>query len=238
MQKFLLIYLIALVNFLPAHAAQLQDSRIKSLVYHPDHIVKIYGTTFITTQIIFNQDESIVDVQNGDAAAWYVHINKNVAHILNIKPTIVDSDTDMSVVTTDSQNQVRRYYFNLVSNKQTPQEYITYAIKFIYPAAKNSYPTVGNKQKNYNYNYTFNGCNTIKPKKVFDDGVFTYFEFATEVEIPAIFAVDNPQGEEALVNSTMNNGYLVVKRLSPQFTLRAGSHCVASLFNEGNQHGT
>ncbi len=49
--------------------------------------------------------------------------------------------------------------------------------------------------------------------------------------IPAIFAVDNRLGKEAVVNYRREGDYLIVQQLSPQFTLRADRYHVASVFN-------
>ncbi len=68
------------------------------------------------------------------------------------------------------------------------------------------------------------------PLHVFDDGTFTYFELRKNQAVPAIFAVDDSQGKEAVVNSRREGNYMVVQRLAPQFTLRNGG-TVASVFN-------
>jgi type IV secretion system protein VirB9 len=82
----------------------------------------------------------------------------------------------------------------------------------------------------HNADYRFSGNKQIMPLHVFDDGRFTYFELRPNQPAPAIFAVDNKQGKEAVVNTRRQGSYLVVQRLAPQFTLRNGG-TVASVFN-------
>jgi type IV secretion system protein VirB9 len=63
------------------------------------------------------------------------------------------------------------------------------------------------------------------PTTVFDDGRFTYFEFAGRREIPAIFA-HGSDGEPSRVNWHMQPPYIVVQRLARRFTLRLGGAIV------------
>jgi len=64
-----------------------------------------------------------------------------------------------------------------------------------------------------------------------DDGQSTYFAFGPDEDLPAIFAVD-PDGGEAVVNSHMFDGYIVVDRIAPGFVLRRGSE-VTKVYNDG-----
>lgn len=122
----------------------------------------------------------------------------------------------------------------------------TYTLKFVYPEderrklkaqlnkkklSKKSILSKNKKPGKYNWNYSFNGDKSIMPAHVFDDGVFTYLELRNNQEVPAVFAIDNRLGEEALVNASRQGQYLVIHRLAPQFTLRSGKNHVASVFN-------
>lgn len=68
------------------------------------------------------------------------------------------------------------------------------------------------------------------PSLVFDDGRFTYFEFAGAREIPAIFA-HGSDGAPTRVNWHMQGNLVVVERTARRFTLRLGD-AVAGVFNE------
>jgi len=66
---------------------------------------------------------------------------------------------------------------------------------------------------------------------MFDDGQSTYFAFGRDEDLPAIYAID-ADGGEAVVNSHMRAGYIVVDRLAPGFVLRRGAE-VTKVFNDG-----
>jgi type IV secretion system protein VirB9 len=60
---------------------------------------------------------------------------------------------------------------------------------------------------------------------------FTYFKFKTKnAEVPAFFMVDS-DGNEALVNYRVSGEYIVIERVTSQYTLRNGTDVVC-VFNE------
>ena len=77
----------------------------------------------------------------------------------------------------------------------------------------------------------------IAPVRVFDNGRFTYFKFPNNREIPAVYSVyrDDPDDDdavqEAVVNSHIENGYLIVHGVYPEFRLRSGNG-VVGVYNE------
>lgn len=76
----------------------------------------------------------------------------------------------------------------------------------------------------------------IAPIKAFDDGRFTYFSFAQNSEIPAIFIVSET-GKETLVNSHINPdnpNTLVIQRIAQQFVFRLGKSVVGVTNNAFN----
>lgn len=220
------------------------DSRIKVVNYQKNNVVSINGTTFITTQVIFSNHEKIIDVEGGDAAAWTVNIDKYLPNILNIKPTVVSSHSNLSVVTINDHDQYHYYHFQLNSNSQRHQQQQTYVIRFVYPHVEYGYQqnllrSLGlsfhrayTHPNQYHWYYTFSGSPVLKPKHVFDDGRFTYIEFHRGQLMPAVFAVDDASGNESVVNYRISGKYIVIQRLARQFTLRSGPSHVASLFNQ------
>jgi len=243
------IMLASIISFSVANASQLpisypNDNRIKMVAYHNNDVVSIKGVVFTSTQITFGKGEYVLDVRGGDTAGWEVSTPDNdaLANILYIKPTVLDSDSNISVVTNKHS-----YYFRVTSNKKVnePQRNRTYAVKFTYPEEARAKlqaklklkgqkrRAVVNKKRapqKYNWGYSFSGNKQIMPLHVFDDGTFTYFEIRHHQAVPAIFAVDDKSGDEAIVNTRTQGKYLVVQRLAPQFTLRNGK-MVASVFN-------
>ncbi|MCX7116928.1 MAG: P-type conjugative transfer protein VirB9 [Legionellales bacterium] len=205
------------------------DTRIKQVVYQDNNVIPVQGVTFTTTQIQFGESERVLDIEGGDSAAWMVTYHPELSNMLFVKPTIVDSHTNMTVIT----NQ-HAYYFHLVSNKTLDKTnaYPTYALKFTYPKPTPT-RTVSHEPsppKALNTSYRFSGSPQLAPKHVFDDGQFTYFEFSTTGAVPAIFAIDNKNAKESTVNTRRQGKYIVVQRLAPQFTLRQGGQ-TTSVFN-------
>jgi type IV secretion system protein VirB9 len=180
--------------------------------------------------------------EGGDRAVWQVEAPANLPNMVFIKPTVLGSNSNITIVTNKHS-----YYFHVKSDKtlQANPSLQTYAIHFYYPqdAAKKAKAlkdasfeaqTVSidpNKHpEKYNWNYRFSGSPELAPRHVFDNGTFTYFELTKNQAVPAIFAVDDKQGKEAVVNARRMGDYLVVQRIAPQFTLRSGG-ITTSVFN-------
>ena len=218
------------------------DNRIKVVSYHKNNVISIHGSVFIATQISFSTDEIIENIESGDLDAWSVHVAKNHPNIFFIKPTIVGSNTNMTVMTNK-----HTYYFHLLSNRNTKVGLcITYGLHFIYPAdqarlvsakarekvrVKSSILSPSLPANRYNWDYSYHGCKSIMPIHVFDNGSFTYMQFRKNTPFPAIFSIHDRSGRESLVNYRVAGSYIIVKQVSPQFTLRQGPDHVASIFN-------
>lgn len=213
------------------------DSRIKHVVFQDNNVIPIQGITFTTTQIQFGDKEEILDIEGGDSTAWMVTYHPELSNTVFVKPTILDSSTNLTVIT----NQ-HAYYFHLTSNRKLERNPTqqTYAVKFVYqptnipakPVAKQAPPKASPfiHPKALNTAYRFSGSPRLVPRHVFDDGKFTYFELALNGAVPAIFAVDDQSGKESTVNTRREGKYLIVQRIAPQFTLRQG-RIATSVFN-------
>lgn len=219
------------------------DRRIKMVAFHENDVVPIKGETFVATQIIFSNNEYVLDTEGGDTMGWVVHSpeNERLQNMLFIKPTMLNTESNITVVTNKHS-----YYFHVKSNKTVGKKHdTTYAIKFVYPEeerAKFKAKLARRKQKRnailnhkrapneYNWDYQFNGSTQIMPLHVFDDGTFTFFELRKNQAVPAVFAVDDRTGKESVVNTRMQGNFLIAQRLAPQFTLRNGK-AVSSVFN-------
>ena len=219
-----------------------EDKRILRVTYQDHNVTPFHGKTFTVTQIMFGADETVIDVQGGDTAGWMVTRNSQLPNMVFIKPTILGSSTNITVVTNKHS-----YYFHATSNRElndVPTQH-AYAMQFTYPeeelleakarAAREmqAQKELINPSKNperYNWNYRFSGSTQLTPVHVFDDGTFTYFELAKNQTVPAIFAVEDRRGKESTVNIRRSGNYLVVQRIAPQFTLRSGG-IVTSVFN-------
>jgi type IV secretion system protein VirB9 len=206
-----------------------QDRRIREVVFKEHDVVPLVGHVFTTTEIRFSPSEKVVDMEGGDTAAWMVTYHEEVPNTVFVKPTLLGSKTNLTIIT-----NLHHYYFALTSHKALEGERNIYALQFIYPqkeipARKNVKPSPV-KPRPLNTAYRFSGSPELVPLHVFDDGRFTYFELSEKGAIPAIFAVDDKSGKDATVNTRRQGKYLVVQRIAPQFTLRLGG-LVTSIFN-------
>jgi type IV secretion system protein VirB9 len=191
------------------------DPHVQSILYEPDEVVRLQGALGWQIMIEFAPDERIENVSIGDALAWQVTPNKRARNLF-LKPLIKNATTNMTVVT-----DRRRYAFSLETTARratTP-----WILRFDYPrevveAIEEPLPPPAPP---LNFAYTVKGDAALRPARVWDDGLMTYFEFGANQAIPAIFA-NGPGKDEALVNSLTRGRVIVVQQTSGRFTLRSG----------------
>ena len=76
-----------------------------------------------------------------------------------------------------------------------------------------------------NANYAVSAREEFTPTAIWDDGTFTYFRFARNAPVPAIFRYSN--GRERAVNShTSSDGVIRVSGVNRQWVLRLGEDVV------------
>ena len=192
-----------------------RDEHIQTVFYDPDEVFRLTGALGWQIMIEFAPDERIENVSIGDALAWQVTPNKRARNLF-LKPLTRNASTNMTVVT-----DRRRYAFSLAT---APRRASTpWVVRFDYPrpvvVAMAEPPTPAPPV--LNFAYVKAGDADLFPARVWDDGRMTYFEFAGETPIPAIFAGAPGKGE-TLVNSSMRGRVTVVQQTAGQFTLRTG----------------
>lgn len=242
---FVIFYFIssfALADEIPASG--LTDPRIKQVAYNPRDVITVTAHYGFSSLIEFAPYEEIQTISLGDTLAWNLLPVKNM---IFLKPVEDHADTNMQVVTSH-----RVYNFALKAEKaQTHKDKnLTFSLLFRYPedelkaaqiakaeeAAKNAphpseiTPEHSFNAEDVNMEYTFRGSKDIAPRRVFDDGDFTYFYFNEKTETPAIFVVDG-KDNESLVNFHNSGKYIVVQRLARKFVLRHGDN-VTCIYNE------
>lgn len=233
----LFVFLLMLVNQCYAETSPRStgtDPHVQTAVYNPNQVYRINGLQGYTTAIEFSGDEKILSVNIGDSSAWLVNVQEN---LINLKPIADNPDTNMNVVTSRGTYQfylttpdVRRDENGHI--KRAPTAKTIFLLRFRYPEVQtNNTANQSSCAYCYNYHYSARGDASIAPICVYDDGRFTYFNFACRTKIPAIFLVDCC-GNESLVNYHIQGKYIVVETTGCQFTLRSGCH-VVSVFNEG-----
>jgi type IV secretion system protein VirB9 len=217
--------MLLLTTFLALSAATVPragtaDPHIQSVVYDPDEVIALKGALGWQIMIEFGADERIENVSIGDSLAWQVTPNKR-AKMLFLKPLLRNGNTNMTVVTSQ-----RRYAFDLSAGPRT--SHTPWVLRFDYPApvVEQLPPPPPPAPVKLNFGYVRSGYSGIMPTRVWDDGRQTYFEFAAETPIPAIFAAGPGKKDESLVNVATRGRVQVVQQTGPRFILRAGSHFV------------
>lgn len=248
------IFVLSVILFVSEAATAVQrpkplatDPRIRTYFYAPNEVYVWVGHYRYASMIEFEKGEKILTVLMGDSTAWKPEVQ---GHKLFIKPVDQDATTNMTVIT-----DKRLYQFELYAEeaKDIKDEDLIFHAKFIYntakndnvkvftPENKNPTPEEANKKltpdlskpENYNFNYTIAGSDANAPIKIFDDGEFTFFQFRNKnAEVPAFFMV-SPDGAESLINYRVIGDYIVVERVSSQFTLRNGNE-INCVYNEAN----
>ncbi len=243
MRRTAAISLLVLLGPLAAHAELVArpgrlDPRIRSLPYSAEQVFLVTGTYGLVTTYLFGADEDITQVVAGDTVSWQILTSAD-RRSLTLKPMEKDAATNLSVVTTK-----RTYSFDLRVNDTKAMQNQTFKLRFTYPedaglkgtaelwkqaqdAQRN--PNIKNiRRDKVNYDYGFKGSDGAKPLWVFDDGLKTFMKFTGD--IPAIFIVDGRR-RESLVNYRREADYIVIDKVSRQWTLRFGTEAETCLFN-------
>lgn len=219
---------LALLLAVPAQA-QMPDAHVQTVFWDPDQIITVTGAPGWQITVEFAPDERIENVAIGDALAWQVVPNKRARNLF-LKPLLKNAATNMTVIT-----DRRRYIFALDTGPRRAST--PWVVRFEYPpppvvlsaeVVEEQAPVVEN------LNYVKSGDAGLLPARIWDDGRMTYFEFAEDVAIPAIF-MGKPGKDEALVNSTMRGRTVVVQQLGTIFTLREGKRFATVRRSNGNE---
>lgn len=212
------------------------DSRAKMVSFNPNQIYMIKAHYLMSTDVIFGEDETVNgdDVHLGDADSWDVQAYNN--H-LYIKAKKLDAGGNLSVTT----NKYSYHFVLSATDAPVDSGDQTFLIKFTYPTqgaddrklalqmASVPSNTCIDKSK-YNLQYSYTGDSEQSPIRACDDGIFTYFKFRPQTELPAIFYV-LPDRKEVVVNYRIENGYVVVERIGKAFSLRNGD-IVTTVYND------
>jgi type IV secretion system protein VirB9 len=213
------------------------ESRIRVINYVPNSVISFTGHYNYHSIIEFGLDEEISTITMGDSSSWQLNPSGNR---IFLKPVGLNAVTNMTVITSK-----RTYFFEMHAEYATSisDSNLAFITKFMYPDGQLGVPqSVSNssgldlgKPTQYNFHYKISGKATyIEPILVFDDGRFTYFKFKDiNADIPSIFIVDQNQNE-SLINYRVSDGYVVVERVTPKFTLRYGRDIIC-VFNEKHE---
>ena len=212
------------------------DPRIREVAYSADNVVAIDASYGTSTMIVLQEDEKIETLALGDSVAWKVEPNHK-GNIVFVKPVEKGALSNLNIVTSK-----RIYSFYLRANFYPASQQI-FKVRFRYPEdevtasllnlakERAKYPNLKNLNvANANSDYGAKGSSVNRPTAIFDDGTKTFFRFAGETQIPAIFAVD-AERNESLVNFRREGPYVVVDKVNFQWTLRNGK-AATCVFNQ------
>lgn len=187
------------------------DPRVQTVQYNADQVVLLQAAVGYQITLEFAPDERIENVALGDSAAWQATPNRRGDYLF-IKPMQSGAATNMTVLT-DS----RLYAFELRAVPAGVGE-MAFTVRFRYPAA----PSTGDRDaaaEPPHGRYRVTGARAIRPTGIDDDGAKTYIQWAADVPLPAVYAIDS-NGKEALVTGNMRDGLFVIDSVASTLVFR------------------
>lgn len=215
---------------------------IRNVQYKPDQVVRVNTGLGIATQIEISPQEQVTSFGTGFSDGWELVRKDN---LFFVRPKNVDVDTNMFIRT-----NMRSYLLELVVSatkwktiEEAKRAGVHYKVRFTYDsedAAKKSTQNITspvqsaspadlNSQSNYHLKYDYSTVrddSTIVPLKVYDNQQFTFIHMPPMSNTPAVFARNERDGEEFLVNTKSENGVIMVHGVYPYMVLRLGADIV------------
>lgn len=235
------------------------DSRVRYVTYKENEVTTVNVRRGAVTRIVLGDDERITMAATGFSSdcskedrEWCVRAEKDTNQIW-VKPRDGATYNNLELKTDKRDYSIE---FRVLPDsqkgrgeKQEPMFRVIYRFPVkLNPALianiGNAVPSGPTEQelieeklaarpiaRNWNYSVeVMSGADSIKPTLIFDDGRFTYLQFAPEKEMPAIFYI-SPKGEETRLNTHIENDLVVIQRTGKQFVLRLGES-VVGIWNE------
>lgn len=210
------------------------DSRVRTLVYHPDEVYKINVARGYALSIHLEEGEQMVDEVRGDPKTWdFIPLTAGNGFVLKAKHATTQASNLIL------QTNLRSYVFLLEADEAGPPDNVGFLYRFSYPDRKRGYKPrqAGNIQTAFNttgqptnLQYSASGDRLLRPEVAFDDGRKTYLRLKQQSVRPAVFAM-GADGRERLVNSTdLADGTIVVTGVYPRLVLRDWPYVVC-VFN-------
>lgn len=224
LQKMLMASVFSLISTSAVYAEAVPrggslDHRITYINFQDGQVYRVNTRLLNVTVIELGDGERIQNISGGDTASFQPG-NLGRSNAFTIKPLIAGGRTNFVVETN------RHFYFLEVreSSKTAP----FYSVKFTVPGssrrnvAKQEIPA--GRPMTYAVSQATRGA-SFKPRRVWDDGKKTIFEFPPSAPIPAIFRA-NAKGQEFTVNTSARGTRVTVSTRSARWVLRVGNHYV------------
>ncbi|MFH4354445.1 MAG: TrbG/VirB9 family P-type conjugative transfer protein [Neisseriaceae bacterium] len=190
----------------------LNDHRIQHMNYVPNQVYNLYSKIGAITLVELQEDETILSNSgrpnffSGADNSFDLKVFRNK---FVFKPLRITS-TDFIVLT-----DKRTYLFQVQpANKKHPATY-----HYSFNKYSGDFPSSASNLTRHNWNYWGRGDKALKPRRVWDDGKFTYFDFTNLDELPIIFSIDE-KGDENQVNFHLTGKIFVVHEVNSRFFIR------------------
>jgi len=186
------------------------DDRVRMATFIDGEVYQIRTSLTHVTSIEFGPGETIRSIIAGDTEGFLLD-GVPGGQAFAIKPVVRGAHTNITVYTNR-----RSYYFN-VTEASAPTFYV---IRFHYPeVARDDARAIARQPANHAYGVSAQA--EITPQEIWDDGTFTYFRFAANAPVPAIFRWST--GRERSVNAmAQEDGVIRVSGISARWVLRLG----------------
>ena len=199
------------------------DHRVRIATWVDGQVFRVVTSLTRVTTVEFGAGETIRSIIAGDTVGFQFDAVPG-GRAFAIKPVASGVATNITVYTNR-----RSYYFHVVETRETPH----YVVQFRYPESR------GTRRQAVaaaapNANYGASEQLEFTPVSVWDDGTFTYFRFARNAPVPAIFR--HTRGAERSVNSQAQaDGVIRVSGVNPEWVLRLGDEvvCIQDLGRRG-----
>jgi type IV secretion system protein VirB9 len=201
------------------------DPRLRVVDYRSTLVLPLTAFVGYHVHFEFAPGEYFVNLGAGDTSSLDVGAEGN--HLL-LKPKQPNAGTNLTILTN------RRVYFvdYRALGRPPRADEVVYSIAFRYADAES--PTVatskdspsvemklGGARAEQNREYWYCGSPSLRPIAAVDDGLQLRLTFAPHAELPAVFVAE-PDGEEALVNTHVEDDSIVIHRLTERLVLRRG----------------
>lgn len=217
------------------------DGRVTTLEYRKGEVYSINGRYGQQTVVRFHEDEDFRFIGGGNDGGWEI---TRYAHMLSIIPLSYDVNTNLNITTQDRVTGELRYYvFALNALAANSDEIETWSVEFkntkgrelpyysetvAPPVQRSEVKEVPAPSKGplialaaIDANYGYNGDAALIPRRIFDDGKFTYFEFPETMMPPMILAIEDG-GQRLIVNRHEAGIYTVVQQVADGYILMLG----------------
>lgn len=237
---------VGLAFALLAASLSVHAQAVEEYAYQPDKIYQVRTGLGITTQIELSPHEEILDYSTGFSGGWDLNRRDNVFYL---KPRNTDVDTNFLIRTAAHSYifELKVVATNWRALDQAKAAGVQYRIRFVYPNdtafAKANAPVeevnelstaqLPGRLYHFNYEVAYRKKHPawLIPANVYDDRQFTYIKMGDRMRFPsgnfpAVFGRQKEDGDEFIVNTTVEGDTIVVHGTYPYLILRHGKNVI------------